>query len=176
MSEVKWPWFERTFAFDFPPEKMPDIVERLRGTPARIGAQVALLGDEIVKVKAGATWSIQENIGHLADLEPCWIGRLDDILAGEETMREADLTNQKTANANHNALSLAATCEAFRVQRDSFLSKLADVEPESFAKASIHPRLNKPMRVVDLAFFVAEHDDYHLARIAHLIANLGSDL
>ena len=31
-----------------------------------------------------------------------------------------------------------------------------------------HPRLNKPMRVIDLAVFVADHDDYHLAQIDEL--------
>ena len=30
-----WPWFERKFDFGFPVEKYPDIIERLRGTPAR---------------------------------------------------------------------------------------------------------------------------------------------
>ena len=30
------------------------------------------------------------------------------------------------------------------------------------------PRLGTPMRLVDLAFFVAEHDDHHLAQITFL--------
>ena len=37
--------------------------------------------------------------------------------------------------------------------------------------AHFHPRLGTPMRLIDLAFFVAEHDDHHLAQITHL-ANL----
>lgn len=32
-------------------------------------------------------------------------------------------------------------------------------------KSSLHPRLNVPMTIVDLAFFDAEHDDHHLVRI-----------
>jgi hypothetical protein len=31
-----------------------------------------------------------------------------------------------------------------------------------------HPRLEQPMTVVDLCFFVAEHDDHHLAAITSL--------
>jgi hypothetical protein len=38
-----------------------------------------------------------------------------------------------------------------------------------FEAVAIHPRLNKPMRLVDMLFFQAEHDDYHLARISDLI-------
>jgi hypothetical protein len=30
--------------------------------------------------------------------------------------------------------------------------------------------MKTPMNVVDLAFFVAEHDDYHLAKISELLA------
>jgi hypothetical protein len=33
----------------------------------------------------------------------------------------------------------------------------------------LHPRLKQPMRLVDHLYFVAEHDDYHLARIWEMI-------
>jgi len=36
---------------------------------------------------------------------------------------------------------------------------------ELVERSAFHPRLKKPMRIIDLAFFVAEHDDYHLAKI-----------
>jgi hypothetical protein len=32
----------------------------------------------------------------------------------------------------------------------------------------VHPRLGTPMRLVDMMFFVAEHDDHHLATITEL--------
>jgi hypothetical protein len=34
---------------------------------------------------------------------------------------------------------------------------------------AIHPRLEASMNVTNLAYFVAEHDDYHLARISELL-------
>ena len=39
-----------------------------------------------------------------------------------------------------------------------------------------HPRLKKEMRVLDLAFFIAEHDDHHLARISELIRRFQSQV
>ena len=33
---AKVPWFERRFNFDFPLGWYPDLIERLRGTPARL--------------------------------------------------------------------------------------------------------------------------------------------
>jgi hypothetical protein len=35
-------------------------------------------------------------------------------------------------------------------------------------RAAKHPRLGKPMRLIDLVLFVAEHDEHHLARITQL--------
>jgi hypothetical protein len=29
----RWPWIERTFNFDYPAEKWPDLLARVRGTP-----------------------------------------------------------------------------------------------------------------------------------------------
>jgi len=35
--------------------------------------------------------------------------------------------------------------------------------------SSLHPRLKTPMRIVDLAYFVAEHDDHHIAAIREIL-------
>jgi hypothetical protein len=42
-------------------------------------------------------------------------------------------------------------------------------ETELFARSMLHPRLKTPMRLVDHLFFVAEHDDHHLAKIWELV-------
>ena len=52
------------------------------------------------------------------------------------------------------------------------LRRPADADPETAAeqeRTALHPRLGLPMRAVDHAFFVAEHDDHHLARITELL-------
>jgi hypothetical protein len=36
-------------------------------------------------------------------------------------------------------------------------------------RTALHPRLNVPMRVLDWAYFIAEHDDHHLAQITVLL-------
>jgi hypothetical protein len=48
-------------------------------------------------------WSIQENAGHLLDVEPLWAGRLDDVLACASELRSWDLTNRTTDEANYNS-------------------------------------------------------------------------
>jgi hypothetical protein len=46
---------------------------------------------------------------------------------------------------------------------------VAGLEPSLFAVQLPHPRLKRLMRLVDHLYFVAEHDDHHLARIWELV-------
>jgi hypothetical protein len=39
---------------------------------------------------------------------------------------------------------------------------------DELERCVVHPRLGTPMRLVDLAYFIAEHDDHHLARLREL--------
>ena len=60
------PWTERKFNFDFPADIFPELIERVRGTPARVEEIVRSIPPEILTKREGDTWSIQENIGHLS--------------------------------------------------------------------------------------------------------------
>ena len=162
------PWFERKFDFSFPAAKYPDIIERLRGTPVRLDERINSFAPDILTRRDGETWSIQENVGHLLDLEPLWLDRVTDILTGKATMREADLTNRKTHEADHNSVSIRKLTEAFREARYRFATRLDGLNEAGFAQSALHPRLQKPIRLVDLCLFVADHDDYHLARMTEL--------
>ncbi len=106
-------------------------------------------------------WSILENIGHLIDLEPIWIGRLHDILKGEELMRPVDLENTKTNLADHNSRNETYLLKEFSETRAILVDELEKLSSKEVFKSSLHPRLNKPMRIMDLFLFVEEHDDHH---------------
>jgi len=162
------PWFERTFNFDFPAGYYPEILERLRGAPIRLILTIQELPTRILTEHKRGKWSIQEHAGHLGDLETLWLGRLEDILAGEENMRPADLTNKATFEAQHNEKTIDDLLKFFYQERKQLVDELSDLGPEDFEKSSQHPRLKTPLRLVDLCLFVAEHDDYHLARIRQL--------
>jgi uncharacterized damage-inducible protein DinB len=170
----KQPWFERQFPTGLPAEVFPVVIERLLGTPARLEDRLASLQASVLTRRLGNTWSIQENAGHLLDLEPLWLQRLDDLLLRRGEMTPADLTNRRTHEANHNAASLADLLGGFRRARSILVSRLETVEAEAVGYTAPHPRLRVPMNIVDHAFFVAEHDDYHLARITELLEEFGS--
>src|SRR3990172_4347651 len=99
----KWPWTERKFSFDYPATKWPDLLERVRGTPARIEERVhGLSKDILTRRRDDKGWSIQENIGHLLDLEDIHLRRIEEILQGKAVLAAADMTNPKTHEADHN--------------------------------------------------------------------------
>lgn len=163
-------WFDRRFDLGLPPEAFPDIVERLRGTPLRLEERTADLPRDLLTRRVEDRWSIQENVGHLADLERLWLGRLDDFAERVEALRPANLKNTATWEADHNAASLDDLLAEFRVLRGQILARTGSMTGSDLAITALHPRLGQPMTVVDLCFFVAEHDDHHLAAITALRA------
>jgi hypothetical protein len=165
-SRIKWT--DRTFDFTFPVGLYPEMIERLRGTPARLEDRIASLQMELVSRRDGDKWSIQENAGHLLDLESLVMERVNQYLAGVTELHAADMSNQKTHEADYNGIPAASILKDFRKQRQAIVALLDGLDAETFARSAIHPRLAVPMRLVDMIFFQAEHDDYHLARISEL--------
>lgn len=168
MARIRW--VDRRFEFNFPLELFPEFIERLRGTPARVAERLANLPRDVLLRRSGRHWSVQEHAGHLADLdEALFLPRLDDYARGVTTLRAADMTNQGTEAANHNALLLEVVLTRFRATRAAILRRLEALLPEDFGRTAHHPRLDRPMRLVDMVYFQAEHDDYHLASITEIL-------
>ncbi|MDB4903838.1 MAG: hypothetical protein JWQ63_3119 [Mucilaginibacter sp.] len=165
----KTEWFKRKFPIIEDNGILPSIIERLSGTPARIEEIVGELKPDILTLKHEGKWSVKEEIGHLSDLEPLWLGRLDDLINGLAELRTADLTNQKTHTANHNATEMKKLLQGFREQRQIFVNKLIGLNDKQLLNSSLHPRLKTSMRIIDLGYFVAEHDDHHLANIRGIL-------
>lgn len=165
-------WFERKFEFSFPVELLPNLLERLRGTPARL--EEALRGSSHANLvgKPEGKWSAQEHAGHLLDLESLWLARVEDYVLAKDRLTAADLTNRKTDEANHNARPLDQILNEFRAARVGLLKRVEELDATRFTQAIPHPRLQTPMRLVDHLYFAAEHDDHHLARIRELLHNV----
>ena len=166
MQQIKW--FKREFDFSYDQNIFPSIIERLDGTSIRLNAKIEQMPKELLEFKQDGKWSIKENIGHLIDLESLWQGRLDDILENKEYLRPADLENEKTDLAQHNNTSIKDLLLQFQETRLKLLDRLSKLEEQDVYKTALHPRLKKPMRIMDLFLFVAEHDDHHLARITEI--------
>jgi uncharacterized damage-inducible protein DinB len=158
-------WTEREFSFGMPVWMAPLFVARLRGTPARAEALARGLSLETLTHSADGTWSIQRNLGHLIDLEPLWRVRLEQVMDGDELMKPADMSNRVTEESTHDSAPLKRLLADFADGRQRFVAALCALEPSDWERSAFHARLDVPMRILDLAYFVAEHDDHHLARM-----------
>lgn len=169
MTLSRWPWIERKFRLDFPPTKLPDLLERVRGTPLRVEAMVWDLSESQLSRNDGRGWSIKQNIGHLIDLGFLPLKRIEQILAGERDLIAADMSNRKTNEASHDETPIEELLAEFKKERAELVERFESIPEKDWGKSALHPRLKQPMRIVDIAYFDSEHDDYHLARIRDLI-------
>ncbi len=161
-------WVEREFAFELAIEFHPNIRSRLRGAPARLEEALSGLPLAARTFPIDGAWTIQENAGHLLELEPLHQTRLDEILGGARDLSPADMTNRATDQASYDLMDGARILEAFRETRTALVERLDGLSLNDFERSAIHPRLRRPMRLIDLIWFVAEHDDHHLGRIEEL--------
>ena len=71
-------WVEKTFDFDFPVSESATLLEELAKAPARLAHLIGGVAEVDLVRREGKRWSIQENAGHLANVEALFLGRLDD--------------------------------------------------------------------------------------------------
>ncbi len=161
-------WVDRKFAFGQPLWMVPNFLVRLYGAAPRIDELSSGLSHDLLTRKIDGKWSIQEQIGHLLVLEELWFGRIEDFVAGLPTMRAADMQNVRTSESNFNAWEIEKLCRAFRDARAEFIGKLEAMDEAMLLRRSIHPRLQQEITLVDSMWFVAEHDDHHIAKMREI--------
>lgn len=164
-------WVDRIFNFDFSPGLYPALVERISGTPARLEEMLSGLDKQSLLRRNGSSWSIQDHAGHLIDVEEIHEKRLKQYFANMNILVPADMSNKKTYLEEYNSKEIKDILAKFREVRSQFIEKLADADDYTITRAARHPRLNKDMRLVDMIYFMAEHDDHHLAIIRSLVNN-----
>jgi hypothetical protein len=156
-------WTTRTFGHELPIELFAVVLERLRGMPPRAAALLESLEEPFRTWSREGSWSAQQHIGHLDDLHDLDMRRLKDYLAGAPVLSAADMTNRRTFDADHNATPAEVLLTRVRMHREELAEQLEGLSDAEAARVAVHPRLQRPLRVIDWMYFVAEHDDHHLA-------------
>jgi len=163
------PWLERRFETDLPLEMFPNLLERLRGTPARVEDRLRGVAPEKSQAGSAGSWSILENVGHLLQVEGLWAARLDDFEAHRQELTAARFESWRVGEARFNRRAARDLCASFRTARLHLVTRLEGLDDEILRVVARHPRLDRPMRLVDLMAFIAEHDDHHLVTITRLL-------
>jgi hypothetical protein len=167
-------WLDRKFVLDLPIGTFPLLLERLRGTPVRTKELVAGLPELMLATRVNDKWSVKEHLGHLADLESLDDRRLSEFLNHAEVLSAADTENRATELANHRSVPIIEIVRKLTMGREALVHGLEELEVDQVAIVAIHPRLQTPMRLLDWLYFVAEHDDHHLAQARRVITALQS--
>jgi hypothetical protein len=165
-------WMDRTWSFDLPVGAFPAVLERLRGTPARARELVHGIPDSALRARPNNHWSAKEHLGHLDDLHELDTKRLEEFLARAGTLSAADRSNQRTNTADHGATPMSELIERFQRRRLELVQRMEALTAEEITIASVHPRLQRSIRLIDWAQFVAEHDDHHLVRAREALRGL----
>lgn len=162
-------WVDRKFNLGIPPGWLPNILARLDGVVIRLKDLTKELSEEQLSKQLNNRWNIKEHIGHLIDLEELHSGRIQDFIDRKSILRAADMSNKKTYAANHNERSINDLITDFQNKRNDFIASLKKLDDATQEFVAMHPRLKVSMRVVDMAFFTAEHDDHHIAGIYEIL-------
>jgi uncharacterized damage-inducible protein DinB len=165
-------WTSHVFNLGIDPGWTKNILTRVRDTEIRIEYHCKNLTNEQLSFKPQGGWSIKEHIGHLIDLEELHHHRISQFAALKTDLSAADMSNAKTEASNHNSKTLEELLSEFKRVRALFITDFLALPETSQQHAALHPRLKVPMKPVDLLFFVAEHDDHHLATIMEIIAQV----
>ena len=162
-------WFDRKFDFSFDTDYYTTVYERLKQAPDRLRQLTPTILEDRLTAQPDGKWSIKEHTGHLSVLEPIWRIRFHDILESKPVLTPADLTNKATTEAGFNSHTLSSLLDQFTAERKATLALLDSIDVRDSSKTSLHPRLQQPMRIIDMVYFVAEHDDHHISVIRELI-------
>jgi uncharacterized damage-inducible protein DinB len=65
--------------------------------------------------------------------------------------------------------------QQFTIERQRILETIYVFDRGTLGLESVHPRLQQPMRLIDSLYFVAEHDDHHIAAISGLLRRPSAD-
>lgn len=167
-TQVLTPWMYRRWRFDFPSDLFPAVLERLRGTPARLAEFCAGLDDGVIGFVPEDGWSIKRHVGHMGDLESLLATRLDAYERADHALPAADMGNERTVDADHDGCVTQALLDRFREVRSATMQRLDAYPRDFFARSAWHERLGVQKRVVDTCVFFADHDDHHAALMRHV--------
>jgi uncharacterized damage-inducible protein DinB len=165
---MKNEWVDRKFNFGFDYLHYPEFIERLMATPSILETLIKPIPGDFLKIKENDKWSIQENVGHLITTDELFLGRLDEYESGAKSLSPADVSGSRTNDENYNATSIEDLSRIFRENRMEYVQRLERLDSNLFTKTAWHPRLKIEMRLCDMIYFQAEHDDHHLNKIKFL--------
>lgn len=159
------PWKDRRLPFGRPVEEMPLLLERMQGTPLRLAQLTRSVPHELLVQNREGQWSVMEHIAYLLYLDQHMHERVEDFLARRPRLCTIEDTQGSHDHVGHRERTLGDLLEEYHLTRDSLVRGLQGLEREALQHRSLHPCNEHEMSPVDMALWLAEHDDHRLVTI-----------
>ena len=163
------PWSDRQLVFGKGLDELPVLLERVKGTTARLVHITAHVPRERLILRPFGKWSIFEHISHLIYLQDRLDERVDDFEARRPELCAIDLSGQDPILAKHRGQELGDLIEEFRLKREYFVRRVQDLDPGAARHTALNRCRGVRMSIVDTVLYVADHDDHHLASMRSIL-------
>lgn len=173
MKRIKWK--RREFNFEAIEHNKQDLLRRLLGTEGRIRKLLNRVPEVEMELQFEGAWSIKKNIGHLMLLDQLHKIRLDELRAGKNVLTSADKKNSDTDTTDFDSVKIGKLLTDLEKGRNDLVAAFSALSETELQQKAIHPRLDQQMGALDLAYFIAEHDDHHITTIDLIIESLNFD-
>lgn len=150
-------------------DELPVLLERVQGTTARFRDLLARQPAEKLLHRAEGKWSVMEHLGHLLTLQDRFFPRVDDFAQRRTKLCDINLRDQVPFLQGQCLRMPGDVLEEFRLKRLDFANRVEHLHRRSLEHAAYHPCQDRAMRPMDMLFWIAEHDDHHLASVRALL-------
>ena len=113
-------------------------------------------------------WTVTEVLGHLRDFDGFFRGRAEMILAEEYPRLPAYDHEAIAIERRYNEQDFRAIYEELLRSRDRTRALFADLTPEQWARAGVHPERGH-FTLTDAAMQIGLHDSLHIEQIGKIL-------
>jgi len=155
-----------------------EIVPKMQATRNEVLALVEDLDQATLNWRLpGASWSIRDNLAHLADAERAHRRFVQAVLKGRSTRLEGfdlDCWNEEHV-ARRADQTLEDIFDALRSERQETLAFIADLPQDTWDRIGDHPALGE-VSVRQVIRVIGVHERMHLKEIRRLVVSASASL
>ena len=156
------PWSDRKLPFGKGVDEWPFLLERLRGTPVRSSHLLKGIPIECIVLQQQGRWSAMGHLTHMLFLDQRFQARIDDFEQRRPALCRISLEEQEERIKLASNRQPGDLLEEHRITRLDLVKRLATMDEAVLHHLASHPCMGSAMSPVDMALWIAEHDDHHL--------------
>jgi uncharacterized damage-inducible protein DinB len=143
-------------------QALPEIIRRL--DEAKLSQQ-----------PESGKWSIKDNIAHLVSYQPVFLGRMSQILKGDNPAFSAYRADDEPDFVKAQSLPLTALLDQLAGNRRQILELITNLPDDQLSLKGTHPKYGT-LNIVEWTEFFLLHEAHHLFAIFKLAKELSQNL